>query len=313
MYDIIGDIHGHYRELVKLLHKLGYRKVNGTYRHPERKVIFVGDFVDRGPGVREVLHTAREMVANGDAYAVMGNHEYNAICYHTRDGNGAHLRPHSQKNYNQHKATLEAFYNHPREWDDFIAWFKELPLFLDLQDIRVVHASWVPSNVKWVQQRFTNHVPDEDFYVESSYKEYAAFDVVENLLKGLELQLPPGQFIYDKEGKKRDSIRIKWWITPHEGMTYQEIAMKPAENINSLKVPGNELNHIEPYSTKAKPVFTGHYWLIGQPSALRNNIACLDYSVAKGGKLAAYRWQGEQQLRDDHFVFVPSEANTDFP
>lgn len=56
-YDIIGDIHGHADELIRLLDKLGYKKSNGYYRHPvtERKAIFVGDFIDRGPKIRETL------------------------------------------------------------------------------------------------------------------------------------------------------------------------------------------------------------------------------------------------------------------
>ena len=51
MYDLIGDIHGHAAELCQLLQQLGYAPdALGTYRHPAgRQVIFVGDFIDRGP------------------------------------------------------------------------------------------------------------------------------------------------------------------------------------------------------------------------------------------------------------------------
>lgn len=48
-YGIIGDIHGHSTKLEALLGKMGYRQTGGTWRHPDRTVIFVGDFVDRGP------------------------------------------------------------------------------------------------------------------------------------------------------------------------------------------------------------------------------------------------------------------------
>lgn len=83
-YDIIGDIHGHALELEILLQKMGYRRKSGVYSHPEgRKVIFVGDFIDRGPKIRETLHLVRDMVLSGDAQAVMGNHEFNAISFHT--------------------------------------------------------------------------------------------------------------------------------------------------------------------------------------------------------------------------------------
>ena len=51
-YDLVGDIHGHADALHRLLHELEYDEVEGVFRHPERKMIFVGDFVDRGPQQR---------------------------------------------------------------------------------------------------------------------------------------------------------------------------------------------------------------------------------------------------------------------
>ena len=73
--DIIGDIHGHAIELVALLENLGYQRHGQCYRHSDRKVVFVGDFVDRGPAIGEVIAIARATVEAGDGFAVMGNHE----------------------------------------------------------------------------------------------------------------------------------------------------------------------------------------------------------------------------------------------
>jgi len=81
MYDLIGDIHGHADELVQLLETLGYEKAQGSYRHPDRRVIFLGDFIDRGPKIRQVLEAVRPMIEAGHAQAVMGNHELNALAY----------------------------------------------------------------------------------------------------------------------------------------------------------------------------------------------------------------------------------------
>jgi hypothetical protein len=52
------------------------------------------------------------------------------------------------------------------------------------------------------------------------------------------------------------------------------------------------------YAATEPPVFVGHYWLPpGRPEPLASNVACVDYSVAKdGGKLVAYRWDGEDVL-----------------
>ena len=84
-FDIIGDVHGCFDELQVLLGKLGYliTEVNGDAgsrhfetKHPEgRKVIFLGDLVDRGPRIPEVLRLAMSMVERGDALCVPGNHD----------------------------------------------------------------------------------------------------------------------------------------------------------------------------------------------------------------------------------------------
>lgn len=103
MIDIIGDIHGHANELRQLLESLGYALHGRGYRHADRKAVFVGDFLDRGPAIGEVIAIARAMVDAGHALAVMGNHEYNAIAFHTpRPGKqGEWFRPHSDKNMKQ--------------------------------------------------------------------------------------------------------------------------------------------------------------------------------------------------------------------
>lgn len=69
-YDIIGDIHGHASELRSMLADMGYSRYGGGYRHPDRKALFVGDFIDRGPAISEVLEIVRSMVDANDALAV---------------------------------------------------------------------------------------------------------------------------------------------------------------------------------------------------------------------------------------------------
>jgi hypothetical protein len=93
--DVIGDIHGHADKLEALLRRLGYTRKGDAWRHPERTAVFVGDFIDRGPAQLRSVDIARRMVDAGTALAVMGNHELNAIAWHTPDpGNpGEYLRP----------------------------------------------------------------------------------------------------------------------------------------------------------------------------------------------------------------------------
>jgi protein phosphatase len=75
-FDLIGDIHGCGDELEELLTLLGYRPVEGVWRHPEgRRAIFLGDLVDRGPRVPDVLRIVMGMVEAGTALCVPGNHD----------------------------------------------------------------------------------------------------------------------------------------------------------------------------------------------------------------------------------------------
>jgi protein phosphatase len=77
-FDLIGDVHGCFDELVELLVQLGYAPGgdDGIWRHPQgRKLVFVGDLVDRGPKVPEVLRLVMDAVKAGVALCVPGNHD----------------------------------------------------------------------------------------------------------------------------------------------------------------------------------------------------------------------------------------------
>lgn len=76
-FDIIGDVHGCFDELVELLEKLGYEKdEGGVYFHPKgRKAAFLGDFADRGPKNLAVIRLVMAMAEKGSALCVAGNHD----------------------------------------------------------------------------------------------------------------------------------------------------------------------------------------------------------------------------------------------
>ncbi|MDN7226158.1 bis(5'-nucleosyl)-tetraphosphatase PrpE [Planococcus sp. N064] len=74
-YDIIGDIHGCFDELLDLFAKLGYEEIHGVFVHPEgRQLVFVGDAMDRGPKSLEVLQLLFRMQDKGILYYSPGNH-----------------------------------------------------------------------------------------------------------------------------------------------------------------------------------------------------------------------------------------------
>ena len=73
---MIGDIHGHLDPLERLLGTLGYRSVDGVWRHPTRTVAFIGDLVDRGPDSASVIERAIRIGAPFDKVTLLiGNHE----------------------------------------------------------------------------------------------------------------------------------------------------------------------------------------------------------------------------------------------
>lgn len=75
-FDLIGDVHGCYDELVRLLQKLGYDPRAGGAKHPAgRRVVFLGDFVDRGPRIADTIRLVMAMTTEGRAYCLPGNHE----------------------------------------------------------------------------------------------------------------------------------------------------------------------------------------------------------------------------------------------
>ena len=106
-YDIIGDVHGEARKLERLLEDMDYVRQDGTWSHPNRMAVFVGDYVDRGPDQVGVYRIVRKMVEAGAAHAIMGNHELNAIAYATRDENGDWCRKHTKDNEHSHAEFLE--------------------------------------------------------------------------------------------------------------------------------------------------------------------------------------------------------------
>jgi protein phosphatase len=83
-FDIIGDVHGCFDELVELISKLGYELTadGGAYAVASpagRKLVFVGDLVDRGPGTAQVLRLVTSMVQSGQAFCVPGNHDIKLV------------------------------------------------------------------------------------------------------------------------------------------------------------------------------------------------------------------------------------------
>jgi hypothetical protein len=305
-YDIIGDIHGQADKLERLLRRMGYRGRGGSWRHPGRQAIFVGDFIDRGPQQLETVELVRRMVDDGHARAVMGNHEFNAIAWYLDDPElpGETLRPRrgerGHRNRQQHAAFLAAVEHRPQRHRECIDWFLSLPLWLDLPELRVVHACWHAGYMAELEPRLApERRLTEELMRAASREGWMEFRTVEGLTKGIEVRLPDGHSFLDKDGHSRRSVRLRWWDP--SARSYRQAAMMDRERLAQLldlPVPGGERVRYD----DAKPVFFGHYWLTGTPAPQSPRVACVDYSAGAGGALAAYRWDGEATLDAARFV-----------
>ena len=299
-YDVIGDVHGHAVQLRGLLAKLGYTDVDGVWKHPSRTAVFVGDLIDRGDHQLEVVAIVRAMVEAGAARIVLGNHEFNAVAWATPDPDhpGKFLRSHNEKNREQHHEFLEQVGEGSDRHRAIIDWFMTIPLWLDLDGLRVVHACWDPRSIARLDGLVSpSNTLTPELVVASSRSGTVAFTAVETLLKGPEIPVDPHYL--DKGGHERCCARFRWWLP--DATTLRAGAEIPPDTMTVDGEPYPVLSDepidppTPPYSD-ALPVVFGHYWPSGPRVIDTPHATCVDYSVAKGGPLVAYRWSGEAEL-----------------
>lgn len=310
-YDVIGDVHGCANALARLLEKLGYQTGPNGYHHPARQAIFLGDIIDRGPHIREALALVYSMVKAGAARMVLGNHEFNALTYCTLkpganpdDPNG-YLRSHTPRNTRQIAETLAQFADYPDDWNHYLDWFMSLPLFLEWPTFRVVHACWDAALIEQHRARFGDGRFDQAFLRETAERHSLAALTKQRLTSGVDLPLPRGMTIVSSDGVERSHFRTKFWAP--QAQTYADLLFQPdplPEGFGSQPIDTEHRQQMVTYGRREKPLFVGHYWLKGRPAPIAPNIACLDYSAVKFGRMVAYRFDGETQLDPEKFVWV---------
>ena len=287
--DIIPDIHGQAGKLRFALHNLGWKRNGTTWLHPEpnREIIFLGDFIDRGPENAAVIRIVRELMDAGRAKAVMGNHELNAIHFHTNDPDtGAPLRSHDHHNLGQHQSFLKEFPLGASHTHDVLQWMRGLPLFIETECFRAVHAAWIQPAIDNLRAQTKVGVLSHDQFIRAGRKGDELHDLAEEVVKGPEASLPLPHSFIDKGNKMRRHVRIKWWNG--KALTWREVAMSVPDitKLPDEPLPENLLMTI--YPIEDKPVFFGHYWLSGEPELQCHNALCLDYSAGTDGPLVTY-------------------------
>ncbi|QXZ08311.1 metallophosphoesterase [Comamonas sp. Y33R10-2] len=331
--DIVGDIHGEYSALVQLMTHLGY-DLQGN--HPNgRRLVFVGDFCDRGPDSPSVLALVAAMLAAGKAHAVLGNHEINLLREDAKDGSGWFFDSRVESDQPKYApfARMSA-----ADAPAILQQLSQLPIALEREDLRIVHAAWRPEQIAMIRELPTG----------SARASYDHFEKLAN-----------AQALTHCIAQRMRQEALSW---PHSLEDHRyEPPFLPAHSeselgkamVNPLKVltagverecrnpfyAGGKWRFVERVGwwneyNEAPAVIVGHYWrrmhpadapahgsqfenLFGGTSPVswhgaRNNVFCVDYSVgarwldrlrgndpAQRSKLAAMRWPERVLVFDD--------------
>jgi hypothetical protein len=299
--DIIADVHGEIDALRSLLRHLGYRE-DGI--HPEgRRVVFVGDLTDRGPDSPAVVDLVAGWIDGGRAQCVLGNHELNILLARERHGNGWFYG--KQQGLDRSGIIVPQVLADDHIRRQTLSLFASLPLVLEREDLRVVHACWSGDSIA----RLADEIDAVAAYRRAEVRilaELDARDVTDAVERNLAMQngnpvkvLTSGperrvERPFEAGGKVRQEGRVPWW---------------------------------RDYNEEACCVF-GHYWRIELSGESREDIfdrahpydwlgsgrtLCIDYSVGLRWRerlagrrdgafqtfLAALRWPDRVLVKDD--------------
>ncbi|GAB4239906.1 MAG: metallophosphoesterase [Candidatus Methylacidiphilales bacterium] len=293
-WDIIGDIHGYAEALEGLLRKMGYQKRRGRWQRSGARVLFLGDYVNRGPEIPEAVNLVRSMVEAGNAVALLGNHDFNLV--RVFDGGlTGHESELARKLVRQAADSLVAYGGSRRRLREALAWLRELPLVWEDEGFRAVHACWDEGAVTCLLRTGGPVLGEEDFSSQATGPRQRAIDV---LLNGTELRLPRG--LVPERGNLR--VRTKWWLS--DAATWKEAAYPEEPNLPEEPLPAGAHRAFRPYAPDWPPVFFGHYGFPKPSVPVLPNAACLDFAMARGGTLGGYRWDGERKLRRNRFILL---------
>lgn len=334
--DLVGDVHGEIEALLALLHRLG---IDPDRRTAARPVVFIGDLIDRGPDSVAVVELVSHLADAGIAHCVLGNHELNLLKGDHKEGNGwfwGDASDHAQLKsgtvpFGSRLATAS-------ERTRIEGFLRELPLALERDDLRAVHACWsaaaaaqlppsgehaalaalfeeridadllareIPRRAEEERAAFANLRDLQvrpDRHLSAVAEQDAAHQLrnpVKMLTSGAEVEVPVGQHFF-VGGKWRFVERDRWWRRPAD-----------------------------------RPTVVGHYWrrrgppIEGKadvwndipPFAWAGGVFCVDYSVGRryaerarertspgfDGGLAAMRWPERVLVFDDRDEAVPTE------
>lgn len=164
-YFVIGDVHGCLDELNELL----------MHHNPKtEQLVFIGDYIDRGPDSFGVLKRVSDLVYNHGAWALRGNHEELFLNADTVVDEELYLQNGGDSTYrsfpieydywtSRHEQVNDAF-------PDVVTFIDSLPYFIETEHVIFAHAGidpfddyWQnsPKDCLWIRD-FFHHSPTVD-------------------------------------------------------------------------------------------------------------------------------------------------------
>lgn len=265
--DIVGDLHGEIDALKNLMGHLGY---DSSGLHPDgRRLVFLGDLTDRGPDSPAVVELVQRLVEAGRAQCVLGNHDLNILLgYRKHDNHWFYGEEWALDGSDQMTPAVLA---DEATRQRVTAFFRTLPVALEREDLRVIHACWNEAAIVTVRE-VSDVVALHNEHAAEIAAEHQQKPEMETVERGLEIQNRnpvkmltsgperPAAKPFWSSGKERRQERVRWW---HD------------------------------YEAHAFCVF-GHYSTYRGEQRSSKAAFCADYAVAK-------RWQERKAGQQDNF------------
>ena len=280
--DIVGDVHGEIDALEALLQHLGYR-ADGSHAQ-RRRLVFLGDLVDRGPDSVSVLRLVNDLANRGRAQCVLGNHDLNIFLERHKDDNAWFFghAPAREERGSQVQAS-ESFRQ------EAFAFFETLPVALERIGLRVVHACWHPVMIELlrnetavcplyrrckeaIRELLRERGITDEIDVEMAEQNE---NPVKVLTSGLEEAAPEKYYL---NGKWRLLRRVDWWNRCPDP-SWCVIGHYSRRRLPSEKGGAGDLLINVPDLTDQR-----QYGPLGD-----SQVLCIDYSVG-------YRWKERQKV-----------------
>jgi len=335
--DIIGDVHGEITALERLLEVLGYDDPDNL--PADRRLVFVGDLVDRGPDNIAVVERVQALVEAGRAQCVLGNHELNILMDDPKHGNEWFFG-HGDHNATPSRSPTE------EQRRAIVRFFHSLPLVLEREDLRVVHACWNQEAVARIQADEQQAVSVADLQRSYNAEIRKKLQASDHVKRHAEEEQRCGRYI-----RFDHADPAEYWPRPVmlDAHAYEDEIWQMQNPIRVL-TSGEERKAKEVFAAGGKfrflerlpwwkhyednaAVIVGHYWRRYHSSGAsvpgrfgpdlldgiepqhwmgkKNNVYCVDFSVGARAtaridgkpedhhKLAALRWPEKEVVFDD--------------